>query len=102
MTDAQVTLSGVSGAAEMSPMVFATNGRGLNPNELAHMLLDKTFFVSKDAPPAVMEQAVAYRNKLYRLFVHYFAQAQKSQNTTIYNVLMEAGETRAAELVKEL
>jgi len=97
-----IELSSVSASSVLTAKVMTTDGRGLNPHELGHLLLDKVFYVSADAPPSVREQAVAYRNKLYAVFVHYLAQAQKSQNTTIYHALMEAGLPEAAELVRKL
>jgi hypothetical protein len=97
-----VGLTGIAAAPQLSAKVLATEGRGLNPHELGHMLLDKVFYVSADAPPSVREQAAAYRNKLYALFVHYLAQAQTSQNTTVYNILKDAGQHEAAELVRKL
>lgn len=82
--------------------VMMTSGRGLNPDELTELALNKIIFVSADAPAALREQALAYKAKLRGLLYFYLAQAQKSQNTTIYTVLLEAGETSAAELVRSL
>lgn len=89
-------------AGSMDVGVMTTNNRGLNADELADMLLNKVFYVSQDAPPSVMEQAREYRDKLRVLFVHYLTQAQTNQNVSIYNILMQAGQTSAAEIVRSL
>lgn len=81
---------------------FVTSGRGLNPEEITALLMPRLLYVSDNAPPAIRAQAEAFRTNIERLVLHYVRQAQKSQNTTIYNVLMEAGEGRAAELVRKL
>lgn len=79
-----------------------TSGRGLNPEELVRLYLPKIIYVSPDLPELERLKAEAQKAAIEALLLRAFAQAQKSQNTTIYNVLKNAGETRAAELVKEL
>lgn len=81
---------------------MVTEGRGLNADEITDMLMIKLFYVADSAPPAIREQAEAFRNDLRRVVRHYVAQAQKSQNTSIYNVLMQAGHPDAAEVVRRL
>ena len=44
----------------------------------------------------------ATRASRYGTTANYFAQAQRSQNTSVYNVLMSAGHPEAANIVKEL
>jgi hypothetical protein len=85
---------------------IATSGRGLNPEELVRLYLPKIIYVGPDLAPSRSEderlRAEAQKAAIESLLLRAFAQAQKSQNTTIYNVLMEAGETSAAELVRSL
>lgn len=97
-----IGLTGVEAASQLTATVMTTSGRGFNPHEIGHMLLDKVFFVSQDLPPDALAKATEYRNNLYATFVHYLTMAQTSQNTTIYNVLENAGHHEAAELVKGL
>lgn len=84
------------GAQVGTAKVTITQGRGLNADELADMAMAKLVFVGPDVAPGIREQAGRVRS----LLLHYLAQAQASQNTTIFNRLLEAGETRAAELVR--
>lgn len=78
--------------------VLMTSGRGLNPDELADMALAKLLSVGPNVGPEIRMQIERVRI----LLRHYMAQAQKSQNTTVFNVLTDAGEPRAAELVRSL
>ena len=81
---------------------IVTSGRGLNPEELTRMIMPKLIYISPDLPELEKLKAEAQKAAIESLLLRAFAQAQKSQNTTIYNVLMEAGETSAAELVRSL
>lgn len=80
------------------PTVLMTNGRGLNPDELADMALAKLVSVGPDVGSEIRAQVERVRI----LLRHYMAQAQKSQNTTVCNVLEQAGHAPAAALVRSL
>ena len=82
--------------------VIATSGRGLNPDELTRMLLPKLIYIGPDVPADVRAAGEAQMHRMEMLLKHYFAQAQRSQNTSVYNVLMNAGHESAAELVRSL
>lgn len=92
----------VDGQVLGQPYVMATSRRGFNADELAQMCLNKVFYVSADLPPDKLVEAHAYRDKLLGVLTYYMTQAQRSERTSIYNVLMSAGHPQAAELVKEL
>ena len=81
---------------------IVTSGRGLNPEELTRRVIGKVLYVSPALTGADKLKAEAQYARLEVLLQQAFAQAQKSQNTTIYNRLMDAGETIAAGIVKEL
>lgn len=91
-----------TGTAVGNIAVSVTQGRGLNADELTQMALTKILFVGPDVPPAIRDQAEAYKARLEQVLRHYIGQAQKSQNTSIYNVLMQAGQPDAAEIVRKL
>jgi hypothetical protein len=81
---------------------IATSGRGLNPEELTRMVIGKILYVSPNLPELERLKADAQYARLEVLLQQAFAQAQKSERTTIWNVLNDAGETVAAELVRSL
>ena len=81
---------------------IATSGRGLNPAELTRMVLPKLISVDPAIAPERRAAAEEQVERARILLEHYFAQAQKSQNTSVYNVLMNAGHEHAAEIVRSL
>lgn len=81
---------------------MTTQNRGLNADEIVELLMPRLLYVADTAPPAIRDQAQAFKLNIARLVRHYVVQAQKSQNTTICNLLEQAGEYRAAEIVRGL
>lgn len=81
---------------------IVTSGRGLNPEELTRMVLPKLVYIGPDVPEEMRAQAEASKERIRVLLTEAFRQAQKSQNTSIYNVLMNAGHESAAEIVRSL
>lgn len=79
-----------------------THGRGLNADEITDMLMAKLLHVADSAPLPIREQAMAFRADIRRVVLHYVAQAQKSQNTSVYNYLMQTGHPDAAEAVRKM
>lgn len=83
-------------------IIASPPGRGFNAQELADMAMKKLLYVSADAPPAIRDQAEAFKGKIYSVLFSYLEQAQKSQNTTVVNVLERSGYDAAANLVRKL
>lgn len=81
---------------------IVTSGRGLNPEELTSMIMPKIIYIGPDVPEDIRIAGEAQMARLEVLLKHYFAQAQRSQNTTTFNVLMQAGQVEAAEIVRKL
>ncbi|NDD53692.1 hypothetical protein EBZ39_07410 [bacterium] len=81
--DVPVLLGGVT--------VHTTNNRGLTPEELAEMALDKIIYVGNQSHPAVREQANAFRNNIRHILVSYMNQAIVCHNTTVAKRLTDAG-----------
>lgn len=82
--------------------VITTENRGFTPEEVAKRCTDKLMFVSKDAPPAIRDQANAFRDHIERVIVHYMREAIASDRTTVYNALKDAGHPDLAELIRRL
>ncbi len=96
-------LLGVTGGTEVGDVrVMATSGRGLNPEEITDMLMARLISVADTASPVIKTQAQVFTNDIRGLVLHYVRQAQKSQNTSMYNYLIQAGHIEAAELVRKL
>ena len=91
-----------SGLAMGEIKTLATSGRGLNADEIIGLMMPRLLRVADNAPPAIREQAAAFKADIERLVRHYIVQAQKSRDTTICGVLEQAGQYDAAAIVRKL
>ena len=82
--------------------VHTTSGRGFTPEELAQMCADKIVAVSETAPPAIRDQALSYKRNITKVIEFYLRQAAKSDRTTTYNAINDAGHPELAELIRRL
>jgi hypothetical protein len=78
---------------------YTTSGRGLNVEELADMAMRKLIHVADTAAPALQDQARIFKENVRALMITYMHQAIKSDRTTLYNQLRDAGNTEIAELI---
>jgi hypothetical protein len=79
--------------------IRTTTSRGMTPEEVAELALDKILSVSKDAPPVILEQAMAFRNDIRRVLVYYMHQMAESERVSLVAKFHKAG---YPELVKIL
>ena len=82
--------------------VVATSGRGMNPDEIAGLATDKLLHIADTTPMPIREQAIAFKDRMRMVIKHYVEQAQRSERTTIINVLEQAGQHDAAELLRKI
>ena len=82
--------------------VQTSNHRGFTPEEVAERCLDKILSVSDTAPPAIRDQAIAYKDHLRAGLVFYIKEAVQSDSTTDGNALVDAGHKDLAELIRRL
>jgi len=82
--------------------VHTTSGRGFTPEEVAQRCADKILAISDDANPAIKAQAHAFRGQLITTLEFYMHQAIKSDRTTVYNALTDAGQPELAKLIRRL
>ena len=83
-------------------MVETTSGRGFTPEEWTERLLNKLIHIADTAPPAIKDQAIAFREAMRPAIVHYMKQAIKSDRTTLSAKLREAGHNDVADLIGRL
>jgi hypothetical protein len=79
--------------------VLATQNRGMTPEEIADLALDKIIYVGSKSNPLIRDQAEAFRKQIRSVLITYIKQAVVSYNTTIANRLRDAGHP---ELIKIL
>ena len=82
--------------------VETTNHRGFTPEEIAVDCANKIISISTTADPVLRQQAEAFKSGIEQVVLHYMRQAADSQKTTIYNVLLNAGESSLAEQIRRL
>ena len=78
---------------------YTTSGRGLNVEELADMAMRKLIHVADTAAPALQDQARMFKENVRALMIAYMHQAIKSDRTTLYNKLRDAGNVEIAEII---
>ena len=93
-------------AIQMNPEfqveVRTTDRRGFTPEETAEMAADKIISISDSANPIIRDQAKAFRKHMVAVLSFYMCQAIKSDRTTVYNALNDAGHRDLAELIRRL
>jgi hypothetical protein len=81
---------------------YTTSGRGLNVEELADMAMRKLIHVADTAAPALQDQARVFKENVRALMIAYMHQAIKSDRTTLYNKLRDAGNAEIAEIILKI
>ena len=80
--------------------VITTSFQGMTPEQIAELCLAKIIYVGKDANPLLKEQALAYKDSIRQVLIHYMNQAIKSNHTTIANKLHKAGHSELTKILE--
>ena len=87
---------------DFSVTVETTNNRGFTPEEVAVRCVNRIIGISENAPPAIRDQANAYRKELEAIVANYMHQAIKSDRTTVYNAIRDSGNPKLAEYIRRM
>ena len=82
--------------------IQTTSNRGFTPEEVASRCADKIIQVGDNAPLEIQEQARAYKEHIEKVIAFYMKEAIKSDRTTIYNAIKDAGQEQLAEHIRRL
>jgi hypothetical protein len=82
--------------------VHTTENRGFTPEEVAARCVDKLISVSDSAHPAIRDQARAYKKHMEAVVSQYMREAIRSDRTTVYNALIDAGHPELANAIRRL
>ena len=82
--------------------VATTSFRGMTPEELADMAMEKILFVGDTCPPVIKAKARAFQKQVRDIIIIYLKQAVKSDRTTLINELNQAGLHDAAAVIRRL
>ena len=93
---------GVSMSNDFKVGVETTDNRGFTPEETALRCVNKIIGVSDNAPPAIRDQARAYRSEMEKIISVYMKQAIQSDRTTVYNAIKDSGQAELAEYIRKM
>lgn len=82
--------------------VVTTENRGFTPDEVAERCMEKLISVSDTAHPAIRDQANAYKKHMEKVVAFYMREAIRSDRTTVYNAIKDAGHPELAEAIRRL
>ena len=84
------------------PVIVTTDNRGMTPEEIADLAMDKILSVSVSAPAAIREQALNYRTLIHAVVLDALREAVIHDRVTVGNKLVQNGFPQAADLLKEI
>ena len=83
-------------------MVSTTENRGHTPEEVATRCLNRIVNIASTTDPIIRQQAEAFKKEIEQVVIFYMKAAIKSDRTTVYNALLDAGEPKLADLIRRL
>lgn len=94
---------GLQGAASVGKIsAVTTSNTGLSIEHWAERLLERIIHVAEDSDSIIRDQAMAYRDSIRAVIVHYMTNAIKSDRTTLYNLFIKQGHSDMAEILRRL
>lgn len=94
-------MQGHTGGAEIGTVtVHTTSHRGMSPDEIAEMALARIISVGENSHPAILAQAIAYKEYIRQILVYYLKMAQENERGNIFGALMKHGQADTAELIR--
>lgn len=85
-----------------SVTVTATVNRGMNAEEWAELAVRKIVSVSMDSPMPIREQALAFRENIKNILIHYFKKVARSERTTVKAILEKEGYFELAKHIEDI
>lgn len=80
-----------------------TTSDGCHPPEFwAKRASERIMSVSENAPPAIRDQALAFRQQIEAVVLHYIKEAVKDNNSMVSNKLTDAGYSQLADSLRRL
>ena len=67
-----------------------------------NMEMKKESHVGDNAPPAIRDQARAFRDHLEKVVAFYMREAINSDRVTVYNAIRDAGYDKLAEYIRRM
>ena len=91
-----------TGVTVQSVNVMTSNEGGLSTEQLTELAMDKVINVADSAPPAIRDQAEAFRGSIENVLRHYIELARREERATIAHRMAKAGQKEMADLVRRI
>ena len=91
-----------AGIQTASVNVMTSDDGGLSSEQITELAMDKILYVGEDAPPAIKDQALQFKEHIARVVFHYIELARKEECATIVRTLEKSGNADLADIVRRL
>ena len=91
----------IAGSVGQVGVAIAPKG-GHDPEFWAERATQRIVAVSDNLPPAIRDQAVAFRQHIEQVVLHYMKEAIRSDRSTVCKTLTDAGYPDLAEAVRRI
>ncbi len=93
----------VSGGVQVQTVnVMTSNEGGLDTEQITQLAMERVMTVANSAPPAIKDQAEAFRGSLENTLKHYIELARREERATIAHRMAKAGQKEMADLVRRI
>ena len=91
-----------TGVTVQSVKVMTSDEGGLSTEQLTELAMDKVINVADSAPPAIRDQAEAFRSSIENVLRYYIELARREERATIAYRMAKAGQKEMADLVRRI
>jgi hypothetical protein len=91
-----------SGIQVTNVNVMTSDDGGHTNEQIAELAMDKILRVSDSAPPAIKDQANAFKENIRSVVLHYIELARREERATIARKMAKAGQNEMADLVRRI
>ena len=91
-----------TGISVTSVNVSTSDNGGLSTEQIVDLAMDKILNVSDTAPPAIKDQAQAFRDNLRVVVRHYIDLARREERATMAHMAQSQGHDDLAEIIRRL
>lgn len=91
-----------TGVSVTSVNVATSDNGGLTTDQLVELAMDKILNVADTAPPAIRDQAEAFRDNLEHVVRHYIDLARQEERATMAHMAQSQGHDDLAEIIRRL
>ena len=91
-----------TGISVTSVNVATSDNGGLSTEQIVDLAMDKILNVSDTAPPAIKDQAQAFRDNIRVVVRHYIDLARREERATMAHMAKTQGHDDLAEIIRRM